>query len=376
MRLKSEQKATMSSALNQEVIELSENKAMSKGYPRVTIGVPVFNGESFLAKTLESLLSQTFSDFEIVISDNASTDRTKEICRAFASREPRLRYYRNDINRGAVWNHNRVFELARGEFFKWNSADDLCAPEFLARCVAALDQDPAAVMAVSQPEEIDEHEKPLESRTVPSHTLLPAVQRDAPAHVRFRQNIRLDHLCLSIYSLIRSDVLRRTGPMGGYADSDRVLLAHLALFGPCIVIPETLLFNRDHAGRFSRSYSRYDEGWRERANWMDPSNAGQWVFPFWKELFELLRVVRLTPLKWQDRLRCYGEIVRWLRYKGQMRRLYMDATHYPRKWIVRRFPWARVGWNWLWGERDALGPVGNSQSDHKVGSQSASSGKP
>ena len=129
--------------------ELSESERVSEGCPRVTVGVPVFNGESFLAETLDSLLNQTFSDFEIVISDNASTDRTEEICRAYAARDPRIRYYRSDANRGAAWNHNRVFELARGEYFKWNSADDLCAPEFLARCVAALDEDASAIMVCS-----------------------------------------------------------------------------------------------------------------------------------------------------------------------------------------------------------------------------------
>ena len=336
---------------------------MNRNTPRVSVGVPVWNGEAFVGQTIEAILSQTFKEFELVISDNASTDRTEEICRTYAARDPRIRYYRNDINRGAVWNHNRVFELAKGEFFKWNSADDLCAPTFLARCVDVLDQHPAAVMAVSQAAEIDEHGKPLESATAPGHTLLPAVPPDAPAHVRFRQNIRLDHQCLSIYSLIRSNVLRRTGPMGGYADADRVLLAHLALFGPCIVIPETLLFNRDHAGRFGRSYDPYYEGWRERANWMDPSNGTQWVFPFWTELFQLLRVVRVSPLKPQDRVRCYGEILRWLRYKGYMKRLYIDATHYPRKWVVRRFPIAKVAWNRLWDKRNIVGQSGgNAQS--------------
>jgi glycosyltransferase involved in cell wall biosynthesis len=342
--------------------------------PRVSIGVPVFNGQAFLAKTVDSLLSQTFPDLEVVISDNASTDRTEEICREYANRDPRVRYYRSDVNRGAVWNHNRVFELARGEFFKWNSADDFCAPRFVALCVAALDANPAAVMAVSEPAEIDEHERLLASRTVVTHTLLPEVPQNAPAHVRFRQNIRLDHLCLSIYSLIRSEALRRTGPMGGYADSDRVLLAHLALFGPCIVLPEILLFNRDHAGRFSRSYSRYYEGWRERAKWMDPSNARKRVFPFWKELSELLHVIRVTPLKWHERLRCYGELVRWLGYKDHLRFLYIDATHYPRKWIVHRFPKAKVAWNWLWGERN-VAPASTSPSDESARAQGAPSAK-
>jgi glycosyltransferase involved in cell wall biosynthesis len=242
---------------------------MSEGCPRVTVGVPVFNGESVLAETLDSLLNQTFSDFEIVISDNGSADRTEQICRAYTARDPRVRYYRNAVNRGAAWNHNHVFELARGEYFKWNSADDLCAPEFLARCVTALDRDPAAVMATSEAVVIDECGK-RQSLSVPGQTLLPVVPLGASAHVRFRRNIQLKHLCMSIYSLIRSDVLRQTDLIGGYADSDRTLLAHLALIGHCAVIPEVLFFNRDHPHRFSRVYADdYHCGWRETPNWFD-----------------------------------------------------------------------------------------------------------
>jgi glycosyltransferase involved in cell wall biosynthesis len=319
---------------------------MNQGHPRVTVGVPVFNGERFLVEALESLLNQTFSDLEIVISDNASTDQTEEICRAHAARDPRVRYYRNDVNRGAAWNHNRVFELARGEFFKWNSADDFCAPEFLNHCVAALDQDPDAVMAVTQSVEVDEVGNPLASAA--DQTLLPVVPLGAPAHVRFRHNIHPDHWCVSIYSLIRSDILRQTDLIGNYADSDRVLLAHLALFGDCIVVPETMLFNRDHPDRFVRRHNGYYDGWRERATWFDPSNAKRKVFPFWKELLELWRVVPQTPLKWQDQLRCYWEIVRRLGHKGHLRYLYINATYYPRKWMARHFPRTKAAWNWLW----------------------------
>ena len=321
---------------------------MSQDCPRVTVGVPVFNGEPFLAETLESLLSQTFSDLEIVISDNASTDRTEQICRTYGARDPRIRYYRSDTNRGAAWNHNRVFELARGEYFKWNSADDLCAPEFLARCVAALDRNPAAVMAVSDAVEIDEGGKPLKSVSVPGQRLLPVVPLGVPAHERFREIIRLDHLCISIYSLIRSDILRHTDLIGGYADSDRVLLAHLALFGSCVAVPGVLLFNRDHAGRFTRVYRGDFEGWRERTTWFDPSYTKRKHLPFWRKLLELSRVILRNPLKWQERLRCYWVMVRWLLQRDNMLCLYRDATHYPRKYVVRRFPRTKVAWNWLW----------------------------
>lgn len=324
---------------------------MSDHNPRVTIGVPVFNGEAFLAETIDSLLNQTFSDFEVVISDNASTDRTEQICRAYAARDPRIRYYRSDINRGAGWNHNRVFELARGEFFKWNSADDLCVPEFLARCVAALDRDPSAVMVMPNAVEIGQRGEHLGATDLWGSTLLPLVPSAAPPHVRFRQNIRMNHLCATIYGLIRSQVLRQTELIGSYPDADRNLLAHLALFGPCVVVPEVLFLNRDHPGRYSRVFQ--DDwfcGWREWMIWYDPTNASRKMFPFSKKCFELYRIVARTRIGPWERIRCYWVLVQWLLKKDNILRFYNDATYYPRKFVVRRFPWAKIAWNWLWGK--------------------------
>jgi glycosyltransferase involved in cell wall biosynthesis len=332
---------------------------MNQNTPRVSVGLAVYNGETFVAQTIESILSQTFQDFELIISDNASTDRTEEICRAYAARDPRIRYYRGGVNRGAAWNHNRVFELAGGEYFKWNSADDLCAPEFLARCVAALDREPAAVMAVSEVVEIDELGRQLQS--IPELTLLPVVPLGAPAQVRFKQILRLDHLCISIYSLIRSDALRRTNLIGGYPDSDRDLLAHLALFGNCAVVPEVLLFNRDHADRFSRGCKgMIYEHWRERTLWFDPSRAKQAQFPFFEKLFALWRVIPRSPLKGREQLRCYAVLIQWFLQKENVRCLYVDATHYPRKYVVRHFPWAKVAWNWLWSKKNVGDQVRNT----------------
>jgi glycosyltransferase involved in cell wall biosynthesis len=350
---------------------------MNRNARRVSVGIPVYNGERFIAQTIEAILSQTFQDFELIISDNASTDRTEEICRAYAARDSRVRFYRSDMNRGAAWNHNRVFELATGEFFKWNSADDLCAPEFLARCVAALDQDPTAMMAISETAVIDEDGKGLPPVTVPWLTLMPVVPIGAPPHVRFRQTLQMDHLCMSIYSLIRSEILRQTDLIGGYADSDRNLLAHLALFGHCIVVPGVLVFNRDHTARFSRVYEQdYFQGWRKYTIWFDPSKANRKLFPFWKKSFELWGVIPRSPLRWQERLRCYRVMVQWLLQKSNMRSLYGDATHYPRKWIVRRFPGAKVAWNRLWAQRNLVGQAGSAQAGDNVGSQGAPGGEP
>src|SRR4051812_3303201 len=129
--------------------------------PRVSIGVPVYNGDRFLAATLDSILAQTFSDFEVAIVDNASTDRTAEISRAYAARDPRIQYRRNVVNIGAMRNFNLAFRLARGAYFKWWAADDLCRPTFLARCVDALDANPSAVLAYTRAVRIDEHGRTL-----------------------------------------------------------------------------------------------------------------------------------------------------------------------------------------------------------------------
>ena len=110
--------------------------------PCVSIGLPVYNGERFLTEAIESLLSQTYQDFELIISDNASTDRTEEICRKYAAQDPRIRYSRNAANIGGTNNANLTFELAHGEYFRWAADDDRCAPTLVERLVEELDKRP------------------------------------------------------------------------------------------------------------------------------------------------------------------------------------------------------------------------------------------
>ena len=129
--------------------------------PRVSIGMPVYNGAAFLRESLDSLLSQTYEDFELVISDNGSTDGTQNICRAYATEDVRIRYYREEENRGAAWNYNRVFELARGEYFKWAAHDDVHAPTFLERCVEVVDNNPDVLWCFSRHTHVDCYGRPL-----------------------------------------------------------------------------------------------------------------------------------------------------------------------------------------------------------------------
>ena len=106
-----------------------------KNAPKVSIGIAVFNGENFLESALRSILAQTFEDFELIISDNASTDRTADICEQYASQDGRVLYLRQPANLGAQPNYNLLVGQARGRYFKWAAHDDMLAPTFLERCV-------------------------------------------------------------------------------------------------------------------------------------------------------------------------------------------------------------------------------------------------
>ncbi|MEO1543162.1 MAG: glycosyltransferase family 2 protein, partial [Pseudomonadota bacterium] len=136
--------------------------------PKVTIGVPVYNGEAYLAEALDSILGQTFGDFEVIISDNASCDRTEDICRDYASRDPRITYIRQEKNAGAAPNFNLLVSLAKGKYFKWAASDDLIAPEFLASCLEALESNSNASIAMTQTRIVDEAGRELDCQSVSS----------------------------------------------------------------------------------------------------------------------------------------------------------------------------------------------------------------
>src|SRR3990172_11630910 len=114
--------------------------------PKVSVGMPVYNAERYLEEALASILAQSFDDFELVISDNASTDRTAEICRAYADKDERIRYFRMRQNYGVIDNFNSVFRLSGGEYFKWAASDDVCERDYLRKAVDVLDRDPSIVL--------------------------------------------------------------------------------------------------------------------------------------------------------------------------------------------------------------------------------------
>src|SRR5262245_21339235 len=130
---------------------------MKIGHPRVSICLPVYNGEEYIREAIRSVLDQTFEDFELIISDNASEDRTAEICNEFSTTDPRVFYSRSDINRGLAWNHNRTFAQAKGQFLMWIGHDDLLERKYISRCIEAMDEDPGVVLSYSNANHIDDN---------------------------------------------------------------------------------------------------------------------------------------------------------------------------------------------------------------------------
>lgn len=212
--------------------------------PTVSVGLPVYNGEKYLANALSTLLNQEFEDFELIVTDNASTDRTEQICREFAARDRRIRYFRNETNIGLGANHNRTFELARARYFKWAAHDDEFPQSMLRRFVEILEETPPSVALVySQCEYIDESGRVVGVDSDGVALSSPSAPR------RLSYLVRHVHMFNSVYGLIRSEVLRRTRMHGLYPGADYVLLGELAMLGSFVEIPEPLLRIRRHPGR-------------------------------------------------------------------------------------------------------------------------------
>lgn len=276
--------------------------------PRLSIGLPVYNGERYLSGAIDSLLGQTFEDFELIISDNASTDRTEAICREFARRDPRVHYHRSIKNRGISWNHNRLVDLARGEYFKWVGHDDIYHPDMLRRCVEVLDRDPDLVLCSVWEIEID-----ADGNVIRELAHWPQATASPRPHERFRAILRgLTGGGHDAYGVIRTDVLRRTPLTGTAFSNDRAMIAELALHGPFHRLPDTMLYWRDHSARADR----VSDTVRTKSVILDPRRRNRLFHPAWRIYLDYTLGFFLAParapLPWSDRLRCWGCALTWL----------------------------------------------------------------
>lgn len=286
--------------------------------PNVGIGLPVYNGENFVREAIESILEQSYPHFELVITDNASTDGTEAICREYVERDPRVSYHRHPKNVGASGNYTRCFELARGEYFKWAAHDDVCLPDFLGRCVDALDRDRSAVLCYTRVQTIDAAGR--RGKRWPSR---PSAAADE-AEARFDEVLSRQDT-FPIFGLMRRAVLARTPLLGPYPAHDRPLLAELSLYGRFLEIDDVLFLEREHPERSVRAHDFRRP--HEAVAWYDTKRAGTLIFPAWRLLQEFRAAVCRTPLRAVQRMRCRLAILRWIvrNRSDLMRDLYVAA---------------------------------------------------
>ncbi len=269
--------------------------------PRLTVGMPVYNGEPYITAALRSLATQTAQDFEVVISDNGSTDATEEICRDFARADKRFRYVRQPENQGAAWNFNEVFALGTGEYFKWAASDDVHAPTFIERCVEVLDGAPSdvglcypkTVLIDANGDEIGPFEDGLDLR----------LERPSDRFATYLRNYRRSN---ALFGVFRREILQSTRLHGNYVSADLVLLAEIVLRSQVWEIPDRLFYRRMHEGMSAEANPTA----AELTHWFDPARGRGRVMPRTRLFGEDVRAISSAPISNAERARALAALVR------------------------------------------------------------------
>jgi len=209
---------------------------MNTHTPPVTIMLPAFNADQYIAASIKSLLNQTFADFEMIISDNASQDNTEAICREFAAKDSRIRYIRNPVNIGANGNFINMLSLSRGEYLLLASDHDLWRPDILEHCLREYNETPEAVLVYSPATIIAATGEVLRVNN-------PDTPRDIGRFSTFF-NVFSGAICSeAIYGLMRKNALLKTS-IHTSLGPDTILLAELSLYGKFRQLSQSYYFRR------------------------------------------------------------------------------------------------------------------------------------
>ncbi|MEB3279104.1 MAG: glycosyltransferase family 2 protein [Lyngbya sp.] len=305
------------------------NSVAEKTNPKVVIGLPVYNGENYLRPAIESILDQTLTNFLLIISDNASTDSTEEICREYVTRDPRIIYHRQRQNIGAAPNFNFVFQPGLAPYFKWAAHDDVLDPDYLRQCVELLDSDPKLAVAHclsykinNQGEIYGTHDKDLRF-----HGSRPSE--------RFWRVLWANHFT-EVFGVMRSDLLTQTKLHGSYVGSDRNLMAEILLLGDMGYVEDRLFYHRVHKA----SYMGKLKDNASRLEWFDPQVKISTRLVGYVKFKEYLDPIIRLPLPFGERVACISRLVEWgMRRGGEI--LTGDRNLYRQK-LLRQYAWQQI----------------------------------
>ena len=258
--------------------------------PIISIGMPVYNGAEWLEASIESILDQTLKNFELIISDNDSSDSTGNICEKFASADTRIRYIRQPVNIGASANYSFVFRAARTPYFKWASANDICHETFLELCVSELESRPDLAVCFPRTQLFANH--PDDGQDYFDDLIL---LDDNPCKrlKKFLRNIKLNNV---MNGVIKSEVLEKTSLIKPYYSSDIVLMAEVSLYGKFAEIPKALYFRRMDEKTSTSLMS--EEKVREH---YDPRKKSSMLFQSWHLEIGYLSAALRAPLNVRER---------------------------------------------------------------------------
>ncbi|MEZ5848448.1 MAG: glycosyltransferase family 2 protein [Geminicoccaceae bacterium] len=281
---------------------MTDEEPSGNSRPLVTIGIPVFNGAAYLEDAIRSAMNQTFTDLEIVVSDNASTDSTPAILERLAGEDRRIRVFRNETNLGAAPNYNRCHEEARGVYFKWLAHDDRMKPGYLAAMIETLEAHPEAVLVNAITDYIDDNG----DRFATYDSELRKASGDDPV-ARFAEMVLRSHSCVDFFGVCRMEALDGSLLHGPFHGADRAFLAQMALRGRLLQVREPLIEMREHSQR----YTRIQQKVRDREGWHDARRKRGWNLPTWRLYGEYVKMVACERLTSGQRLRAFGILLRW-----------------------------------------------------------------
>ena len=295
---------------------------MVEDNPLVSIGLPVYNGEAYLETTLDSLTQQSYKNIEIVICDNASTDRTEEIVAKYKSKDNRIQYHRHEKNYGAAKNYNSTFERSSGKYFKWAAHDDALDNDYICRCVSILESDQDIVLIQPRTGQIDENGQRTAHEYVKSTDVIP---QDMVGPALYRLLIQDKGSWTRIFGLIRSNILKDTPLIDTYIGSDLTLLGELSLRGKVRDIEDVLFWRREHGntsttGEFATR--------RKRWVWFDSSKNPKISMPEWRLNFEMLKSITRQRIALGSKLNCYLAVTQrmWLKKRLLAQDIYYALT--------------------------------------------------
>ena len=261
---------------------------------RVIIGLPVYNAQKHVAAAIESHLSQSFADFELLIADNCSTDATLEISADYARRDKRIKVLTAERNRGNRWNHLRLIEAISNprQYFRWAGGDDIMGPGLLQAMVDVLDSRPEVSAVMPDTKNIDDQGDPIGSMPRVLDLQSPDVFK------RAHDILMASYQHVIAYGLIRASVLRSMRTRPAYPHWDPVFALELALRGQIVQPRGAFLLRRFHPGSISLV-----KNVKELRRWVEPEAKVGMDFPNWKVAYERARVLMASPMSVRDRMR-------------------------------------------------------------------------